>query len=87
MLIAALVIAVTASLGGDPNYYQPQTWQGPTETDLTDCATMAAELNATYKHLAEHGLARDWHTKEASCEVYVQAVDVDTPIQGSITRS
>ena len=87
MLIAALVIAVSASLGADPNYYQPQTWEGPTETDLTTCATMAGELNATYKYLADNGLNTDWQTKEASCEVYVQAVDVDTPIQGSITRS
>lgn len=87
MLIAALVIAVVASLGDGPNYYQPQTWQGPTEADLTDCATMAAELNATYKHMAEQGLNADWLVKEASCEVYVEAADVDTPIRGGITRS
>jgi hypothetical protein len=87
MLIAALVIAVTATFGSDPNYYQPQTWEGPTMADMSDCATMAAELNTTYKYMAENGLNTDWQTKEASCEVYVQTVDVDTPIKGTISRS
>ena len=86
MLIAALVISVVASLGADPNYYQPQTWDGPTEADLMDCASMAGELNATYRYMSDNGLATDWQSKEATCEVYVRAVDVNTPIAGNIIR-
>lgn len=68
-LIASLVIAVTASLGSDPNYYQPQNWTGPTQDELVTCATMARDLNDGFELIVKKDLPRDWFTKYASCEL------------------
>ena len=84
MLLASLVIVVVASLGDDPNYYHVENWQAPTMADLTTCATMAEELNASFRYLADNGLNTDWQTKEASCDVHL--AKIDTPIVGAIIR-
>lgn len=76
MLIASLVIAVTASVGSDPNFYQPQNWKGPTMSEMETCAHMARDLNAGFEYLVSQGLNTDWQTKYASCELV--AIDDDS---------
>jgi hypothetical protein len=66
-IMAYLSISVVASIGADPNYYRPQSWEGPTETDLVTCATMADELNATYAALDKAGKMADF--REATCVI------------------
>lgn len=70
-LAAALVIAVTVSLGDGTNFYQPQNWQGPTMSDLETCASMARDLNDGFDYLIREGKNTDWQSKAASCEVYM----------------
>lgn len=69
MLIASLVIVVTASIGSDPNFYQAESWKGPTNDELVTCATMARELNDTYDAMIRQGLNHDWQVKTATCEL------------------
>lgn len=66
-LMAYLSVSVVASVGADPDYYRPQSWQGPTEADLKTCARMADELNATYAALERAGKMADF--RSADCIV------------------
>ena len=68
-LIASLVISVTAAVNTAPNFYQAESWQGATPSDLVTCATMAADLNAQFDFLVSQGLNKDWQTKTATCEL------------------
>ena len=71
MLIASLVIVVVANLGDDPNFYGAESWHGPTTADLTQCATMARDLNQSFDYLQAQGLNSDWQSKSATCDVIV----------------
>lgn len=84
MLIASLVIVVTAAVGSDPNFYQAESWKGPTDADLTTCATMARELNDTFDAMIRQGLNKDWQSKSAYCEL-VAAGDDDSAEPASYT--
>lgn len=68
-LIASLIVAVVTNVGADTNYYEAESWQGPTMSELQSCADMADGLNASFEVIRAKGLARDWHTKYASCEL------------------
>lgn len=68
-LIASLTVAVTVSVGAGENFYQMESWQGPTEADLTVCASMANDLNAGFDYMIRQGLNKDWQSKTATCEI------------------
>lgn len=72
-LIASLVVAVTVSVGADVNFYQAESWKGPTMPELQTCADMADELNAGFGYLVQQGLNTDWQTKYATCELVAVA--------------
>lgn len=72
MLIASLVISVTAAIGADVNFYQPENWTGPTNDELVTCAQMARDLNREFDFLVSQGLNTDWQMKTATCEIRVE---------------
>lgn len=78
-LVAALVVSTVAQAGEPPAYHMPQSWEGPTETDLIDCATMATELSQAYRAMVDKGLNRDWQEKWVTCEVTVSTAQPDGP--------
>lgn len=75
-IIAALVIAVLPAVGAGENFYQAESWNGPTGDDLETCATMAEELNVTFDAMIRGGLNVDWQSKTATCEIRL-APDAD----------
>lgn len=78
-LIAALVIAVLPAVGAWENFYQAETWNGPTADDLETCATMAEELNITFDAMIRAGLNVDWQSKTATCEIRLAPEDEAQP--------
>lgn len=68
-LVAALVIAVLPAIGSGENFYQAESWNGPTMSDLETCATMAEGLNVTFDAMIRSGLNVDWQSKTATCEI------------------
>ena len=73
MLVASLVIAVMTSIGADTNFYQAESWQGPTTVELETCAQMAGDLNAGFDYLIRQGKNDGWQSKTASCEIIMVA--------------
>lgn len=82
-LIAALTIAVLPAVGAGENFYQAESWKGPTEDDLTTCATMAEELNITFDAMIRAGLNVDWQSKTATCEIRLAPDDDGEPLPAS----
>lgn len=78
-LVAALTIAVLPAIGSGESFYQAESWNGPTEDDLTACATMAEELNVTFDAMIRAGLNVDWQSKTASCEIRLAPDDESEP--------
>ena len=68
-LVAALVLASVAVAGEPPSYSMPQTWEGPTPSDLYTCAHMAQELTDAYIAMADSGAERDWQERWVTCEL------------------
>lgn len=69
-LVAALVVTTLVHVGSAPTYDQPQTWDGPTMADLSDCATMAQEMSTAYRAIVDRGIKRDWQERWVTCEIY-----------------
>lgn len=82
-LIAALVIAVLPTVGAGENFYQAESWNGPTTDDLETCATMAEELNVTFDAMIRAGLNVDWQSKTATCEIRLAPDDDGEPLPAS----
>ncbi|QBJ04448.1 hypothetical protein HOV23_gp125 [Pseudomonas phage Lana] len=69
MLVASLVVSVLASIGGDTNFYQTESWKAPTMGELQTCADMAHSLNVGFDYQIRQGLNKDWQSKTATCEL------------------
>lgn len=82
-LIAKLVIAVLPAIGASENFYQAESWNGPTADDLETCATMAEELNITFDAMIRGGLNVDWQSKTATCEISLAPDDDSEPLPAS----
>ena len=82
-LIAKLIIAVLPAVGAGENFYQAETWNGPTADDLETCATMAEELNITFDAMIRGGLNVDWQSKTATCEISLAPDDDSEPLPAS----
>ena len=74
---AALVRAGVAVAGQAPSYSMPQTWEGPTPSDLYTCAHMAQELTDAYVAMADSGAERDWQERWVTCELRPSATPND----------
>lgn len=86
-LIAALVIAVLPAVGAGENFYQAESWNGPTGDDLETCATMAEELNITFDAMIRAGLNVDWQSKTATCEIRLAPEDEAQPTSAAVKPS
>lgn len=80
-LVAALVLASVAVAGDAPTYSMPQTWDGPTASDLYHCANMARELTDAYSAMADQGLERDWQERWVTCEIRPSDDDDEPPLR------
>lgn len=78
-LVAALVLASVANAGEPPSYSMPQTWEGPTPSDLYHCAHMAQELTDAYSAMADRGVERDWQERWVTCEIRPSNTPDDGP--------